>query len=214
MREMRRKNVSHVTVRTAPDSTSPPSTLVQRGNEKVAVHLLPHARYRLSVPANFPVWGSSPPQARAQPPRVRACPIPKSFGLIFKSSIRKRPLRRARPRLLNRKLAQHLKVRQGEHDDKNDPGQRVRGCGNLFVVSVASQKTERFHPVANLQNRLSIPLNIETTFLGGFEHDTCAVLQIAMIGFDAEERAQLLKMNFGASTKDSNRRSKICSGGR
>src|SRR6266545_6376821 len=72
MREMRRKNVSHVTVRTAPDSTSPPSTLVQRGNEKVAVHLLPHARYRLSVPANFLVWGSSPPQARASGPPQRA----------------------------------------------------------------------------------------------------------------------------------------------
>src|SRR6266576_382095 len=67
MRKMRRQDISDVIAR-APSLASPAAqTLVQYRVEKVAVHLLPHERYRLNSSANFPDWGSSLRQARARP---------------------------------------------------------------------------------------------------------------------------------------------------
>src|SRR5947208_3178123 len=67
MRKMRRQDISDVTARAPSLASSAAQTLVQYRVEKVAVHLLPHERYRLNSSANFPDWGSSLRQARARP---------------------------------------------------------------------------------------------------------------------------------------------------
>src|SRR4030095_10728022 len=56
---MRRQDVPAVASQTAPDAPSPPSTLVQRRDQKAAVHFHAHARHRLSSSATSH-RGSSP----------------------------------------------------------------------------------------------------------------------------------------------------------
>src|SRR5262245_48837239 len=94
MPKVRRQNVPGIAPKTAPESSSPPATLVQHRIEKTPVYLHAHARHRLNVFPNFPVRGSSPRQARARPPRVRACPLLKVTTLL-RNLIRKRRLRSA-----------------------------------------------------------------------------------------------------------------------